>query len=91
MCPVQGTGRIGSSFVEAMMKGASEKDLQVWQTILHSVLSSLYEVSFTEPITVLESKLFALDVFLRSPMLQRLLVSRSSVPVSPHCANLRHC
>lgn len=84
MCPVQGTGRIGSPFVEAMMKGASEKDLQVWQAILHSVLSSLYEVSFTEPVTVLESKLFALDVFLRSPMLQRLLVSRSSVPVSPH-------
>lgn len=81
MCPVQGTGGIGSSFVEAMMKGASQKDLLVWQTILHSVLSSLHDISFTEPITVLESKLFALDVFLRSPMLQRLLVSRSSVSV----------
>ena len=66
-------------FVEAMIKeAASEKDAQVWQTILRSLLSSLKDVSFTEAITALESKLFALDVFLRSPMLQRLLVRNLS-------------
>ncbi|KAL3133458.1 hypothetical protein ABBQ38_007321 [Trebouxia sp. C0009 RCD-2024] len=54
-------------------EAASEKDAQVWQTILRSLLGTLKDVSFTEPITALESKLFALDVFLRSPMLQRLL------------------
>ena len=78
---VQGTGNVGSLFVEAMTKEAtSEKDTQVWQSILRNLFSTLKEMSFTEPITALESKLFALDVFLRSPMLQRLLVSRDFVP-----------
>ena len=78
---VQGTGRVGSFFVEAMTKeAASEKDAQIWQSILRSLFSTLRDVSFTEPITALESKLFALDVFLRSLMLQRLLVSCNFVP-----------
>lgn len=78
---VQGTGRLGSLFVEAMTReAASEKDAQVWQSILRNLFSTLREMSFTEPIMALESKVFALDVFLRSPMLQRLLVSRNFVP-----------
>ena len=61
---VQGTGRVGSLFVEALVtETASEKDAQVWQSILRNLFSNLGEMSFTEPITALESKLFALDVF----------------------------
>lgn len=88
---VQGTGRVGSLFVEALVtETASEKDAQVWQSILRNLFSNLGEMSFTEPITALESKLFALDVFLRSPMLQRLLVSCNSVSHS-WSAHLTHC
>ena len=82
---VQGTGRVGSLFVEAMTKEAAcEKDAHVWQSILRSLFSTLSDMSFTEPIAALESKLFALDVFLRSPMLQRLLVSRDCIPHRSH-------
>lgn len=85
MHPVQGTGRVGSLFVEAMTReAASEKDAQVWQSILRNLFSTLRDISFTKPIAALESKLFALDVFLRSPMLQRLLVSRIFVPHWSH-------
>ena len=79
---LQGTGQIQSVFVEAMIKEAgSEKDAQLWQSILRSVLSTLKEVSFTDT-AGLQSKLLALDMFLRSPMLQKLLVRRL---VSHHC------
>ena len=73
----QGTGRVQSLFVDAMVREAgSDKDAKMWQTILRSVLSTLTGTSFTDA-TALQSKLFALDVFLRSPMLQKLLVSSS--------------
>ena len=50
------------------------KGIEIWQTILRSVFGTVQGTTFTDTAT-LQSKLFALDVFLRSPMLQRLLVT----------------
>ena len=62
-------------------EASTEKDAQLWQSILRSVLSTLKDVSFTDT-AALQSKLLALDMFLRSPMLQKLLVRRTvSLPV----------
>ena len=52
--------------------------MQVWRTILRSVLNTLMHTSFTDT-TALNSKLFALDVFFRPPALQRLLVGHDTV------------
>ena len=74
ICILQGSGRVQSLFVEAMVKeNSTEKDMQVWQTILHNVYNTLKQTSFTDA-TALQSKLFALDVIFRMPLLQGLLV-----------------
>ena len=54
-------------------QNSTEKDMQVWQTILHNVYNTLKQTSFTDA-TALQSKLFALDVIFRMPLLQGLLV-----------------
>ena len=67
--------------------------MQVWQTILRSVLHTLKHTSFTNT-TALNSKLFALDVFFRPPALQRLLVGYDMVfqsrQLKPREVVLRH-
>ena len=74
MC-VQGIGAVQSFFVEAMVNEAStEKDMQAWTSILRSVFNTLKQTSFTDT-AALQGRLFALDVFFRPPVLQKLLVS----------------
>ena len=71
---VQGSGTVQSLFVEAMVyEATSDKDVQAWQKILRSVFNTLKQNTFTDT-AALQSKLFALDVFLRSPTVQKLLV-----------------
>ena len=71
---MQGDGKLQSLFVEAMVNEAhTEKDMQVWQATLRSVLNTLKQTTFTNA-AALQSKLFALDVFFRMTVLQRLLV-----------------
>jgi len=71
---MQGCGKLQSLFVVAMVNEArTEKDMQVWQTTLRSVLNTLKQTTFTNA-AALQSKLFALDVFFRPPVIQRLLV-----------------
>ena len=80
---MQGKGKLQSLFVEAMVNEArTEKDIQVWQATLRSVLKTLKQTTFTNA-AALQSKLFALDVFFRSSVLQRLLVGT----YFPHCWN----
>ncbi|DBA74342.1 hypothetical protein WJX77_011104 [Trebouxia sp. C0004] len=70
-----GCGKLQSLFVEAVVNEArTEKDMQVWQTILRSVLNTLKQTTFTNA-AALQSNLFALDVFFRQPLLQRLLAA----------------
>ena len=72
---MQGSGTVQSLFVEAMVNEAStEKDMQVWTSILRSVFNTLKQTSFTDT-AALQGKLFALDIFFRPPVLQKLLVS----------------
>ena len=71
---LQGDGKLQSLFVEAMVNEAcTEKDMQIWQATVRSVLNTLKQTPFTNA-AALQSKLFALDVFFRPLLLQRLLV-----------------
>ncbi len=72
---------VQSLFVDAMVnQGSTDKDMQIWQTILRTVINNLKQTSFTDPAAVLQSRLFTLDVFFRPLALQRLLVRHTVSP-----------
>ena len=74
---MQGSGQLQVPFLEGMLAQAStEKDVQMWKTVLQNAMSSLKKSSFTDT-TTLQSRLFALDVLLRPTLLKNLLVRRA--------------
>ena len=76
---LQGNGQLQAAFLESMVAQAvTDKDVQMWRTVLQNATASLKKTSFTDTGTM-QSRLLALDVLLRPTLLKNLLVRGKTV------------